>query len=135
MWVTYTVLHNLTDLPVLMKYGVQIYQSFSELQLSKEKQMNLQHHEGEISLSLQTLHDEVELIAQGLEAVRHADLGHVGLTDVVAFWTFLQIVFTQEADFFLEHRIKPIICPFHFKKKKKLVHLSLQTYIVALFLQ
>lgn len=69
------------------------------------------HKEGEISLGLQTLHDEVELVAQGLISVRHADLGHVGLTDVVAFWTFLQVVFPQEVDFFLEHTIKPIAWP------------------------
>lgn len=70
-------------------------------------QIHLLHQEGEILLILQTLHDEVELIAQGLVAVGHSDLGHVGFTDVVAFWTFLQIVFTQEVGFFLEHRNKP----------------------------
>ena len=60
----------------------------------------------ECLLSLQALLDQVELIAQGLEAVRHADLGHVGLADVVALWTLLQVVMTQEVDLLLEHKRK-----------------------------
>lgn len=60
----------------------------------------------ECLLSLQALLDEVELIAQGLKAVRHTDLGHVSLADVVALWTLLQVVMTQEADLLLEHRRK-----------------------------
>lgn len=116
-----------------IKYGVQIYQRFFLFSFCYAWKTNagvyLQRQEGEISLSLQTLHDEAELIAQGLVAVRHADLGHVGLTDVVAFWTFLQIVFAQEVDFFLEHRIKPT------PLKKINVYLNFQSYIVVLFLQ
>lgn len=99
---------------------------FSKCCRGKEKVEIYRHHQGgEISLSLQTLHDEVELIAQGLKAIRHSDLGHVGLTDVVAFWTFLQIVLTQEVGFFLEHRIKPMIFFFLFLNKP--IHPSIFT--------
>lgn len=64
----------------------------------------------ECLLSLQALLDEVELIAQGLKAVRHTDLGHVGLADVVALWTLLQVVMTQEVDLLLGHRRKQQAC-------------------------
>lgn len=64
----------------------------------------------ECSLGLQALLDEVELVAQGLVAIRHTDLGHVGLADVVARWTLLQVVVTQEVDLLLEHRRKPQAC-------------------------
>lgn len=57
---------------------------------------------GLCSINLQTLLDQVELIAQGLIAVSHTDLGHVGFADVVAFWTLLQVVLTQEVEFLLE---------------------------------
>lgn len=53
---------------------------------------------------LHALLDEVELVAQGLVAVSHADLGHVGLTDVVALWAFLEVVLTQEVALLLRRR-------------------------------
>lgn len=61
-------------------------------------------------LNLQAFLDEIELIAQGLIAIRHTDLGHIGLADVVAFWTLLQVVRTQEVGFLLEHRNEPPAC-------------------------
>lgn len=61
-------------------------------------------------LRLQALLDEVELVAQRLKAVRHADLGHVGLTDVVALWTLLKVVITQEVGLLLEYRRQTQAC-------------------------
>lgn len=57
-------------------------------------------------VSLQAFLDEVELIAQGLEAIRHSDLSHVGLPDVVTLWTFFEVIRTQEVAFLLERRRK-----------------------------
>lgn len=57
-------------------------------------------------LGLQALLYVVELIAQGLKAICHTDLGHIGLTDVIALWTLLQVVITQVVSLFLEHRKK-----------------------------
>lgn len=61
-------------------------------------------------LWLKALLDEVELIAQGLVAICHTDLGHIGLADVVALWTLLQEVMTQEVALLLEHKRKPQAC-------------------------
>lgn len=44
----------------------------------------------------EALLDKVELVAQRLIAIRHTDLGHVGLADVVALGTLLKVVGTQE---------------------------------------
>lgn len=55
-------------------------------------------------LNLQALLDEIKLIAQSLKAICHTNLGHIGLADVVPFWTLLQVVRTQEVGFLLEHR-------------------------------
>lgn len=56
------------------------------------------------SLCLQTLPDEVELIAQCFKAIRHPDLSHIGFTDVVALRTFFEVIVTQEVDFLLEQK-------------------------------
>lgn len=53
-------------------------------------------------LGLQALLDEVELVAQGLEAIRHTDLSHVGLADVVALRTLLQVILTQAVELLLQ---------------------------------
>lgn len=58
----------------------------------------LLHHGGLWSLYsvFEALLDKVELVAQRLIAIRHTDLGHVGLADVVALRTLLKVVGTQE---------------------------------------
>lgn len=62
----------------------------------KNSAVTLLHHCG-VSVSLfEALLDEVELVAQRLVAIGHTDLGHVGLADVVALRTLLQVVVTQE---------------------------------------
>ena len=52
-------------------------------------------------LGLEALLDQVQLVAERLVAVRHADLGHVGLADVVALGTLLQVVVSQEVNLLL----------------------------------
>lgn len=52
----------------------------------------------------EALLDEVEFVAQRLIAIRHTDLGHVGLADVVALRTLLQVVSTQEVLLLLANR-------------------------------
>ena len=59
-------------------------------------------------VSLQALLDEVELIAQGLMAVCHTDLGHISLADVVALGTLLQVVVTQAVELLLEKKITTV---------------------------
>lgn len=54
------------------------------------------------SLHLQALLDEVELIPQRLKTVGHADLSHVGFTDVVTLWAFFLVIWTQEVNLFLK---------------------------------
>lgn len=44
----------------------------------------------------EALLDKVELVAQRLISIRHTDLGHVGLADVITLWTLLKVVVTQE---------------------------------------
>lgn len=62
----------------------------------KNSAVTLLHHSG-VSVSVfEALLDEVELVAQRLVAIGHTDLGHVGLADVVALRTLLQVVVTQE---------------------------------------
>lgn len=56
------------------------------------------------TLVFETLLDKVELVAQCLIAIRHTDLGHVGLADVVALGTLLKVVVTQEVLLLLANR-------------------------------
>lgn len=58
-------------------------------------------------LRLQALLDEVELVAQGLIAVRHTDLRHVGLADVIALWALFEVILTQEVALLLQRKKKP----------------------------
>ncbi len=52
-------------------------------------------------VSHHALSNEVQLIAQGLVAVGHANLSQVGFADVIAFRTVLQVVGTKEVNLFL----------------------------------
>ena len=56
-------------------------------------------------LSVYGLGDEVELLAHGLVAVGHADVGYVGATDVVALLPFLVVVWPQPVTLDLEGRL------------------------------
>lgn len=52
-------------------------------------------------LGLHSLHQEAELIAQGLVAVGHADLSHIGPSNVIPVGPVLQVVGPQEVLLFL----------------------------------
>lgn len=77
---------------------VQRSVSVSGITVEKISVETLLHRGGLWSLHsfFEALLDEVKLIAQRLIAIRHTDLGHVGLADVVALWTLLKVVDTQE---------------------------------------
>jgi len=51
---------------------------------------------GSSCFHLHGVHQEAELVAQRLMAVRQPDLGHVCPPDVVPVWAVLQVVWTQE---------------------------------------
>lgn len=52
-------------------------------------------------VTLDAFFNEAELIAQSLVAISHTDLRHVCLAYIIAFWTFLQVIITQEVNLLL----------------------------------
>lgn len=70
-------------------------------------------------LRLQALLDEVELVAQGLIAVRHTDLRHVGFADVVALWTLFEVILTQEVALLLQRKKNPTKKCFNWQLQSK----------------
>lgn len=57
-------------------------------------------------VGLHRVHQEAELVPQGLVAVRHPDLGHVGPPDLVALRAALQVVGADEVLLLLEVKEK-----------------------------
>ena len=66
-----------------------------------ERQLSLVRDRRGGSIHLHGVHQEAELVAKCLVAVRHPDLGHVGPPDVVALMAVLKVIWTQEVLFLL----------------------------------
>lgn len=52
-------------------------------------------------VTLDAFFNEVKLIAQRLVPISHTDLSHICLAYIIAFWTFLQVIITQEVNLLL----------------------------------